>query len=197
MGPSTFFLLVLSVSVFDLIHVEATKQKLSALDASFCQGGLKVVYRELNVSKCLIVPKNLRKKISADWDAPDILFSAAHKKKLYVLVMVDPDAKSRANPSLAYWQHWLVADIQGASLKKGHIRGTTLIDYRPPTPPVRSGFHRYQFMLFEQPADAKVTLTEEEKHHRGNWDVDAFLTRVGLGAPLATAQYLTQNYNDN
>ncbi|KAK7934158.1 hypothetical protein WMY93_005054 [Mugilogobius chulae] len=117
-------------------------------------------------------------------------------KKLYVLVMVDPDAKSRTNPEFAYWRHWLVADIQGTSLAKGQIGGTTLTDYRPPTPPSKSGFHRYQFMLFEQPADAQVTLTEAETSSRGKWDVDAFLKRVGLGAPVATLQYLTQNYKD-
>lgn len=184
------------MSVFEAIHVEATIEKLTSLDASFCQGGLEVVYPELDVDECLIVPKPFRKKISTVWVAPDIFFSAASEKRLYVLVMVDPDAKSRANPAFAYWQHWLVADIQGASLRKGHIKGTVLIDYRPPTPPGKSGLHRYQFMLFEQPADTKVTLTEEERAYRGKWDVDAFLKRVGLGAPVATLQYLTQNYKD-
>lgn len=40
-------------------------------------------------------------------------------------------------------------------------------DYYPPTPPQKSGFHRYQFMLFEQPPDTPVSLTEHEKS-RGN-----------------------------
>lgn len=30
----------------------------------------------------------------------------------YVLVMVDPDAPSRADPQMRYWRHWLVANIQ-------------------------------------------------------------------------------------
>lgn len=176
--------------------VEATEEKLSTLDATFCQGGLKVVYPELAVAECLIVPKSFRKQISTVWEAPEIHFSAAHQKKRYVLVMVDPDAPRRDNPSSAHWQHWLVADIQGASLWKGQIKGTTLIDYRPPTPPRNSGFHRYRFMLFEQPADAKVTLTVEERAHRGKWDLRAFRERVGLGAPVAALQFLTQNYKD-
>lgn len=41
-------------------------------------------------------------------------------------------------------------------------------DYKPPTPPSNSGFHRYQFMLFEQPPDASVSLTEQEEASRGN-----------------------------
>ncbi|XP_055080184.1 phosphatidylethanolamine-binding protein 4 isoform X2 [Periophthalmus magnuspinnatus] len=194
MGPWTH-VLALSLAVC-LCHSESTQDKLSTLDASFCKGGLEVIYPELDISECLVIPKHLREKISTSWKAPGIYFSAANKKKLYVLVMVDPDAKSRANPELACWQHWLVADIQGTSLRKGEIKGTTHADYRPPTPPSKSGFHRYQFMLFEQPADAQVTLTEEEKSYRGKWDVDAFLKRVGLGAPVATLQYLTQNYRD-
>lgn len=41
-------------------------------------------------------------------------------------------------------------------------------DYKPPTPPSNSGFHRYQFMLFEQPPDVSVSLTEQEEASRGN-----------------------------
>lgn len=44
----------------------------------------------------------------------------------------------------------------------------SLADYARPTPPRNSGFHRYQFMLFEQPPQARVTLTEQEKSLRGN-----------------------------
>lgn len=40
--------------------------------------------------------------------------------------------------------------------------------YSPPTPPQKSGLHRYQFMLFEQPPDTPVSLTEPEKLSRGN-----------------------------
>ncbi|XP_072290105.1 phosphatidylethanolamine-binding protein 4 [Eucyclogobius newberryi] len=188
--------LALCAAVFGLCHGEAPGETLSSLDASFCHGGLEVIYPELDIRDCLVVPKRVREKISTVWKAPAVYFSAASEKKLYILVMVDPDAKSRANPEFAYWQHWLVADIQGTSLRKGQIKGTTHADYRPPTPPSKSGFHRYQFMLLEQPADAHVTLTEAEKSHRGKWDVDAFLKRVGLGAPVATLQYLTQNYTD-
>uniref|UniRef100_A0A8P4G747 Uncharacterized protein n=1 Tax=Dicentrarchus labrax TaxID=13489 RepID=A0A8P4G747_DICLA len=34
------------------------------------------------------------------------------QKKLYVLVMVDPDAPSHTKPTSAYWRHWLVVNIQ-------------------------------------------------------------------------------------
>ncbi|XP_053180560.1 phosphatidylethanolamine-binding protein 4 [Scomber japonicus] len=120
-------------------------------------------------------------------------------KKMYVLVMVDPDAPSRTKPTSAYWRHWLVVNIQGSTLKKGHMQGTTLTDYHPPTPPQKSGFHRYQFMLFKQPPDTPVSLTEQEKSVRavtGKWDLEAFIKRFHLGAPVASLQFLTQNYKD-
>ncbi|KAK2902270.1 hypothetical protein Q8A73_012016 [Channa argus] len=101
-------------------------------------------------------------------DIPLILIpSRVHtKKQLYVLVMVDPDAPSHAHPTSAFWRHWLIVDIQGDALKNGQIQGTTLTDYYPPTPPQNSGFHRYQFMLFEQPSDTQVSLSEKEESSR-------------------------------
>ncbi|XP_070760914.1 phosphatidylethanolamine-binding protein 4 [Enoplosus armatus] len=187
--------LVLCACVLGFYHVETTPDTLSSLDSSFCHGGLEVIYPGLDVDECFIIPKNLRSG-SIFLTAPQIYFSGANKKKRYVLVMVDPDAPSRTKPTSAHWRHWLVVDVQGGALKKGHIHGTTLTDYYPPSPPQKSGFHRYQFMLFEQPPDTPVSLTEQEKSSRGKWDLQAFITRFGLGEPVATLQFLTQNYKD-
>ncbi|XP_022056533.1 phosphatidylethanolamine-binding protein 4 isoform X1 [Acanthochromis polyacanthus] len=175
----------------------ATQQTLNTQDASFCHGGLEVIYPELDIDKCLIIPKdrNLREKVSTVWKAPQIYFSRAQQKK-YVLAMVDPDAPSRTKPTSAHWRHWLVVNIQGKALKNGRIQGTTLTDYLPPTPPHNTGLHRYQFMLFEQPADAQVSLTKQEKSSRGKWDFQAFVKRFDLGEPVAAVQFLTQNYKD-
>ncbi|XP_029366872.1 phosphatidylethanolamine-binding protein 4 isoform X1 [Echeneis naucrates] len=194
--PGAFW--VVCACILGFCHVEAAENKLSSLDSSFCHGGLEAIYPTLDVTKCLIIPKGqkLREKVSNVWKAPQIYHSGAHKNKLYVLVMVDPDAPSRTNPTSAYWRHWLVADIQGDALKKGHIQGTSLTDYHPPTPPQKTGFHRYQFMLFEQLPDAPVSLTEQEKSSRGKWDLQAFIRRFDLGEPVATLQFLTQNYKD-
>lgn len=42
----------------------------------------------------------------------NIWISFCLQKKMYVLVMVDPDAPSRITPTSASWRHWLVVDIQ-------------------------------------------------------------------------------------
>ncbi|KAM3868326.1 phosphatidylethanolamine-binding protein 4 [Diretmus argenteus] len=71
-----------------------------------------------------------------------------------------------------------------------------LFEYRRPTPPQTSGFHRYQFMLFEQPPDASMSLTTREKSSPGGWDPQAFIRRFDLDPPVATVQFLTQNHHD-
>ncbi|XP_071384178.1 phosphatidylethanolamine-binding protein 4 [Centroberyx affinis] len=111
-------------------------------------------------------------------------------------MMVDPDAPSRTNPTSAHWRHWLVVDIKGSGLKRGQLKGTTLSEYSRPTPPHKSGFHRYQFMLFEQPPDTTPSLTKQEESSLGKWDPQAFISRFDLGAPVATLQFLTQNHKD-
>ncbi|XP_041854434.1 phosphatidylethanolamine-binding protein 4 [Melanotaenia boesemani] len=178
--------------------VEPKQDALDPLDASFCHGGLQVTYPELDINKCLVISKDLklREKVSTIWKAPQISFSGAKKEKMYALVMVDPDAPSRTKPTSAYWRHWLIVNIKGSALKKGRIQGTTLTDYYPPTPPQKSGFHRYQFMLFEQPPHTHVSLADQERSSRGKWDFQAFITRFDLGKPVASLQFLTQNFKD-
>ncbi|XP_024908916.1 phosphatidylethanolamine-binding protein 4 isoform X2 [Cynoglossus semilaevis] len=180
------------------VYVETSSDSLSTLDLSFCYGGLEVIYPELDIDRCLVIPKegNLREKLSIEWRDPQIFYPGANMNKTYVLVMVDPDAPSRSNPKAAYWRHWLVTDIQGESLKNGEVHGTTLTDYHPPTPSPMTGFHRYQFMVFEQPSDVMVSLTDEEKSSRASWNLQVFVTRFNFGSPVAALQYLTQHYKD-
>uniref|UniRef100_A0A8C3J2Q6 Uncharacterized protein n=1 Tax=Calidris pygmaea TaxID=425635 RepID=A0A8C3J2Q6_9CHAR len=89
---------------------------------------------------------------------------------IYVLVLVDPDAPSRANPRNRFWRHWLVTDI--------------LVDYVRPTPPPRSGYHRYQLRLYQQPAHTAITLRPEEWVSLGSWAMESFLKQFRLGSPL-------------
>uniref|UniRef100_A0A3B4V8Z0 Phosphatidylethanolamine binding protein 4 n=1 Tax=Seriola dumerili TaxID=41447 RepID=A0A3B4V8Z0_SERDU len=182
-----------------LKHFLSITYLLKIISSCLTNGGLEVIYPELDVDHCLIIPKGreVREKVSTVWKAPQIYFSGAHKKKMYVLVMVDPDVPSRTNPTSAYWRHWLVVDIQVQYVCNNlcaHLK--TALYYHPPTPPQKSGFHRYQFMLFEQLPDAPVSLTGREKSSRGKWDLQDFITRFDLGEPVATLQFLTQNYKD-
>ncbi|XP_005170845.3 phosphatidylethanolamine-binding protein 4 isoform X1 [Danio rerio] len=171
-------------------------EPLTAEDAEFCKGGLKVIYPDLVVDKCLIVPQRMREKISMEWGSPEVLLPHAEEEKKYTLVMVDPDAPSRQNPSRSYWRHWLLVDIKGEALQTGDVRGTELSAYARPTPPKGTGLHRYQILVFEQPEGRTPFLNREENRSRGNWDLQAFIQRFGLSGAKASLQFLTQNYKD-
>lgn len=60
-------------------------------------------------------------------------------------------------------------------------------DYHPPTPPQKTGFHRYQFMIIEQPPDSPVSLTEREKSARGNDSAHQHLEFTTLLASAASS----------
>ncbi|XP_023620101.1 phosphatidylethanolamine-binding protein 4 [Myotis lucifugus] len=97
----------------------------------------------------------------------------------YILIMVDPDAPSRSSPQARFWRHWLVTNIKGADLKKGEIKGQELSAYQPPTPPPLSGFHRYQFSVYQQEGKA-ISLLPEESAGRGKAS-PSFKARVNSG----------------
>ncbi|XP_030622470.1 phosphatidylethanolamine-binding protein 4 [Chanos chanos] len=174
----------------------ASAETLSPSDVRFCKGGLEVMYPELDIRECMVVPAELREKISKEWGPPRVRLADAKQKKTYTLMMVDPDAPSRKNPTRSRWRHWLVTDIKGRGLKKGQIKGTVLSEYGRPTPPRQTGFHRYQFLLYEQPKDQTPSLSPDEKTSLGNWDPKAFVKRFRLGPPVAALQFLTQNHRD-
>ncbi|XP_072122605.1 phosphatidylethanolamine-binding protein 4 [Mobula birostris] len=167
-------------------------------DSNICRGGLQVFYPELGNVTCIIIPKchQFRRHLSEDWGEPLVKFSEAKEGMMYVLIMVDPDAPSKSNPVFRHWRHWLVTNICGSDLLDGNAKGMVLSEYRPPTPPSGTGYHRYQFFLYEQPDDAVITLNEHEKKSFGYWNLKSFITRSNLGKPVASTQFMTQNYKD-
>ncbi|KAG2469282.1 phosphatidylethanolamine-binding protein 4 [Polypterus senegalus] len=174
------------------------QESLRASDADFCSGGLKVIFPELGDVACSIIPfcHQYRERISHHLGKPKVQLPQANKAKKYVLIMVDPDAPSRNSPTRKFWRHWLVTDIPGSSLLNGLAEGKTLSDYKPPTPQQGTGFHRYQFLVFDQPTDKILQLSPEEEKSLGNWNLEGFIKKFSLGSPLASTQFLTQNSND-
>ncbi len=53
---------------------------------------------------------------------------------LYTIVMADPDAPSRANPTRREVRHWLVVNVN-----RSLIGGDALTNYNGPAPPVNTG----------------------------------------------------------
>uniref|UniRef100_A0A3B1K268 Phosphatidylethanolamine binding protein 4 n=1 Tax=Astyanax mexicanus TaxID=7994 RepID=A0A3B1K268_ASTMX len=174
----------------------AHSEGLSGEDAAFCRGGLALSYPDLDINTCMFIPQEAREKISREWGPPKVQLATADEKKKYTLILVDPDAPSRTNPTRSYWRHWVVVDIEGKGLRAGDVKGSVLSDYTRPTPPQHTGFHRYQFLLYEQPTDQVLTLSEQEKKSLGNWDPQAFVQKFGCDGPVASLQFLTQNHKD-
>ncbi|XP_061871767.1 phosphatidylethanolamine-binding protein 4 isoform X2 [Colius striatus] len=173
-------------------------QMLSSMDSEFCRGDLEVLYPELGDVGCMYIPKchQYRRRLSREWGSPRVRYPQADKSKKYVLVLVDPDAPSRANPRKRFWRHWLVTDIQGADLRTGDIKGHVLTEYVRPTPPPRSGYHRYQLRLYLQPHHQGITLSPQERASLGAWAMESFVEHFHLGSPVASTQFLTKYYED-
>ncbi|KAG5685018.1 hypothetical protein PVAND_014221 [Polypedilum vanderplanki] len=78
-------------------------------------------------------------------DKPKITFKA-EEDAYYTIVMTDPDAPSRKEPSRREFRHWLVVNIPGNDISNGE----TIFEYIGSGPPQGTGLHRYVFLLFKQ-----------------------------------------------
>ncbi|XP_026718942.1 phosphatidylethanolamine-binding protein 4 isoform X2 [Athene cunicularia] len=103
-------------------------QLLSGEDSEFCRGDVEIIYPELGDVGCTYIPKChwYRRRISREWGSPRVRYPQADKSKKYVLVLVDPDAPSRANPRNRFWRHWLVTDIPCFQPREANMGKTDL-----------------------------------------------------------------------
>ena len=123
------------------------------------------------------------------------------KNTTYTLVLTDPDATSRADPVKAQMCHWIITGFKLHSKhdsKPGSIPFTLdttgefhqyigsgtyesglteLMSYIPPSPPPKTGYHRYVFVLLapEDPKDSGKKL--EKPKDRPHWGYG----KVGAG----------------
>ncbi|KAI0037130.1 PEBP-like protein [Vararia minispora EC-137] len=112
---------------------------------------------------------------------------------MYTLVMLDPDAPTRAEPIYRSFRHWVITGLKPTTKAYSEGSGTILhskpatTPYRPPGPRPNSGIHRYTFLLFQEPPSSTgfhvpdgapeygATLEERRK-----WDASEFGNRYGL-----------------
>ncbi|KAF8755127.1 pebp-like protein [Rhizoctonia solani] len=109
----------------------------------------------------------------------------------YVVAIVDPDALSRASPTIAQIRHFLAANFTVSSTRSKYVPQSFVLknstaavnDYRPPTPPVGSGPHRYVALLYSQPKNFDISFLNVSDIRLFN--ISSFAERTGLGEPLA------------
>ncbi|KAI6234901.1 hypothetical protein M3Y99_00742000 [Aphelenchoides fujianensis] len=113
----------------------------------------------------------------------------AEKNALYTLVKVDPDAPSPANPTAGQLRHWAVVNIPGNNLKRGQVATS----YWGAGAPPKTGFHRYVFLLYRQPARLHGVQLGSEHDDRVKWNVEKFAHEHNLGRAVAGNFYLAQS----
>ncbi|XP_046964377.1 protein D3-like [Vanessa cardui] len=126
-------------------------------------------------------------------DVPTVTWEA-EANSYYVLVMTDPDAPSRNEPSLREWHHWLVGNIPGNDVASGE----TLSQYVGSGPPKGTGLHRYVFLVYKQPG--KLTfdeprLTNKSSDNRGGFSIAKFAAKYNLGDPIE-GNFYQAKYDD-
>lgn len=89
-------------------------------------------------------------------DLPTVHYDA-DPAKFYTLVMTDPDAPSRIEPTYREFKHWVQVNIPGSDVAKGE----SLAAFVGSGPPMGTGLHRYVFLVYEQPK--KLPFTGEPR----------------------------------
>ncbi|XP_054286560.1 protein D1-like [Macrosteles quadrilineatus] len=120
--------------------------------------------------------------------------SWADPQGFYLLAMVDPDAPSVINPEAREFLHWLVGNIQGTDLSSGDV----IAEYIGSGPPKDSGFHRYVFLVYQQPE--KIIFEEPRVNKttimfRRKFSIRKFAEKYTLGDPKALNVYQAE-YDD-
>jgi len=108
----------------------------------------------------------------------------------YVMALVDPDAPTPQNASMAQFLHFLGGDFAGTT--SGDVTPLTnssaaLMDFVSPAPPAGSDPHRYVFLVYLQPAnfDSQAQTLVNSTTSRSNFNISAFASATGLGNPIA------------
>lgn len=112
------------------------------------------------------------------------------KNTTFTLVLTDPDATSRDNPKMSEMCHWIITNLttpipepppELLKAKPGEIE-----EYLPPSPPPKTGAHRYVFVLLQgdsadlkAPSDRKHWGYGKVRHGVRDWAKENDLTVVG------------------
>ncbi|XP_018912202.1 protein D2 isoform X2 [Bemisia tabaci] len=124
-----------------------------------------------------IDPAETKEEPSIEWPADPNLN--------YALVFIDPDAPSKALPTMREWQHWLVVNIPGNDITSGKV----LTEYEGASPPNGTGPHRYVFVVYQQPRENMTfdepTIMKGSEQYRAIFCTKSFADENKLGKPIA------------
>ncbi|KAK7034620.1 hypothetical protein VNI00_012261 [Paramarasmius palmivorus] len=112
----------------------------------------------------------------------------------YVIAMIDPDAPTPQNTSLAQVRHILGGNFQLS--ENGELKNTTaaLSDYLAPMPPPGSDPHRYTVVVYKQPSPDFDCIAGDFVNGSTpiiGFNLTGFAEKVGLGEPIAGMFWFT------
>jgi len=131
---------------------------------------LRILYKDKVVSGQHLTPLQTR-------DVPIIIYKA-EQSKLYTLIMYDPDTAD------GDYIHFLDINIPNNNVTNGQI----LLYYKGPSPPPRTGVHRYIFLLFEQ--TGKINYQKINERHI---TIDKLKSMLTLGDPISSVMFTSKN----
>ncbi|KAI0048046.1 PEBP-like protein [Auriscalpium vulgare] len=123
--------------------------------------------------------------------------SSTFVNSTFVIAMVDPDAPTPQNASVAQFRHFLGGNftLAGPGVNFTLLTNSTpaITEYQTPGPPNGSDPHRYILLVFEQPANFTRLATPlvNASTVRTNFNITVFANMTGLGLPIAGNFFLT------
>ncbi|EDW80756.1 uncharacterized protein Dwil_GK11698 [Drosophila willistoni] len=125
-------------------------------------------------------------------DQPTVTWEA-DAGSLYTLLLVDPDAPSRADPKLREILHWAVINIPGNKVADGQV----LAEYVGAAPADGTGLHRYVFLVFKQ--NDKITtdkfISKTTREGRVSVKARDYIAKYSFGGPVA-GNFFQAQYDD-
>ncbi|KAG4435491.1 hypothetical protein IFR05_009030 [Cadophora sp. M221] len=119
-------------------------------------------------------PKETKERPGLSVYCPDINSTSG-----LVVALTDPDAKSRDDPKWSEFCHWIYIIATNFhptsqaplefSIPAPKLSGPDLVEYKPPGPPPKTGYHRYVFVVLE--GDTTNLTAPEERQHWGTGKV--------------------------
>lgn len=97
---------------------------------------------------------------------------------LYTLILFDPDALGKT------YIHWAKINITNNDINTGNI----IIPYKGPSPPPKSGKHRYIFLLFKQDRENFAEPINERVI-----DIDKLKNMLKVDNPIFKTKFISEN----
>ena len=100
--------------------------------------------------------------------------------KLYTLIMYDPDAINGT------FIHWLVVNI-----KDDINNGKIILSYKGPSPPPKTGQHRYIFELYEQ--DKTINIESNLVDSERSISISNIKNKLNISNYISKIQFISEN----